>query len=173
MRLTDFTDYGLRALVYAAIHPERLVTIHEISDAFHIPHSHLMKVVHALGKAQFLVTVRGRKGGVRLAMEPTEIRVGNVVRALEPDFRLAECFSSSHRGHQCVIAPVCDLRGTMQRALDAYLAVLDESTLADLVVRSDALLALIHPGATGRTIPVVPHDAGEGYAVLHGPVSLA
>jgi Rrf2 family transcriptional regulator, nitric oxide-sensitive transcriptional repressor len=169
MRLTDFTDYGLRALIYAALHPERLVTIHEVSDAFHIPHSHLMKVVHALGKEGFLTTVRGRKGGVRLAAEPAAIRVGDVVRALEPDFRLAECFGPE-RSNGCVISPVCNLRGTMQRALDAYLEALDASTLADLVVGSDALRALIHRQGEHGTAQTLASDGAGDIAILHGPI---
>lgn len=176
MRLTDYTDYGLRALIYAAIQPQRLVTIQEIADAFHIPHSHLMKIVHALGKAGFLVTVRGRKGGVKLAKMPSEIRIGHVVRALEPDFRMAECFSHDHG--QCVIVSACTLRGTMQRALDAYLSVLDGSTLADLVVRSDALIALTQlpmPTVSGRSNAATPPQlagGATGFPSLVGPASL-
>ena len=176
MRLTDYTDYGLRALMYAAIQPERLVTIQEIADAFQIPHSHLMKIVHALGKTGFLVTVRGRKGGVKLAKAPDEIRIGHVVRALEPDFRMAQCFSQDH--DQCVIVSVCSLRGTMQRALDAYLTVLDGSTLADLIARGDALRMLTRlpmPSVSGRPVggntPIAGGSA-TGFPSLVGPASL-
>lgn len=169
MRLTDYTDYGLRALIYAAIQPERLVTIQEIAESFRIPHSHLMKIVHALGKAGFLITVRGRKGGVKLAQPAAAIRIGDVVRALEPDFRIAECFSNDH--DNCVIVTACSLRGTLQRALDAYLTVLDGCSVADLVTHGDALLGLVRTRTTGTPFaPGVEQQVGtnaEGHSPVH------
>jgi Rrf2 family nitric oxide-sensitive transcriptional repressor len=133
MQLTRYTDYSLRVLTYLALQPERLVTIEEISDAYDISHAHLTKVVHELGRAGFLETLRGRGGGIRLARAAENIRVGDVVRESEGKIALVECFdgATSH----CRIEPICGLRGVLDEALAAFLRTLDQYTLADLVAR--------------------------------------
>lgn len=132
MQLTKFTDYALRVLIYTQGAGDRLVTIDQISDAYGISRSHLMKVVNVLTREGYLIAVRGRSGGLRLGMPPDEICVGAVVRATEPDFHLVECHADSG---QCVISSHCKLRGIMGDALGQFLAVLDQYTLVDLALK--------------------------------------
>src|SRR6478736_3614646 len=106
MRLTSFTDFALRLLMYAAAHEDRLITIEEASEVYNISRTHLMKITNALTRAGFLKTVRGRSGGLRLGKLPPKIRLGDVVRVTEPDFTLVECFGS---GSQCTITRSCRL----------------------------------------------------------------
>jgi|SRR5689334_9799049 Rrf2 family transcriptional regulator, nitric oxide-sensitive transcriptional repressor len=132
MQLTKFSDYALRVLMFAHAAGDRLVTIEEIAAAYRISRAHLMKVVNALTRAGFLTPVRGRSGGVRLAKPADEIVLGAVVRATEPDFALVECFAT---GNQCVITGCCRLPRVMNAALDAFLHVLDQYTLASIALR--------------------------------------
>jgi Rrf2 family nitric oxide-sensitive transcriptional repressor len=134
MRLTNFSDYALRVLLYAAARPEGLITIQETAEVYGISKAHLMKVVNQLTRAGYLKAVRGRSGGLALAMRPSKIRLGDVVRATEPDFALVECFAS---GNQCRITPSCRLRGVLQEALGAFTATLDRYSLADLLLRPE------------------------------------
>jgi Rrf2 family nitric oxide-sensitive transcriptional repressor len=142
MRLTYLTDFSLRVLMYAGSMPRRLVTIQEIAEAYGISENHLMKVVHGLAQQGFIETVRGRGGGIRLSRPPTEITVGSVIRAVEDDFALVECFRTHNT---CRITPVCRLRGALQEALGAYFEVLDNWTLAELVAKPKALLNELAP----------------------------
>lgn len=130
MRLTTMTDYALRLLMYAAHQPDRLCTIAEIADAYGISQAHLMKITHQLGLAGFIETVRGKGGGMRLATAPAAINLGAVVRAVEPDFALVECFGTENR---CALTSYCRLAGVLGGALESFLAHLDRHTLADLV----------------------------------------
>jgi len=132
MQLTKFSDYALRVLMFAHAAGDRLVTIEEIAAAYRISRAHLMKVVNALTRAGFLTPVRGRSGGVRLAKPADKIVLGAVVRATEPDFALVECFST---GNQCVITGCCRLPSVLGEALDAFLCVLDQHTLASVALR--------------------------------------
>ncbi|HVW74482.1 MAG TPA: Rrf2 family transcriptional regulator [Rhizomicrobium sp.] len=141
MRLTYHADYALRLLVYAALREGELVQIQEVADAYGISKNHLMKVAFQLGKLGFLDTVRGRNGGLRLARPPEAIVIGDVVRKTEEDFTLVECFDS--KSNTCVITGPCRLRGVLREALNAYLAVLDQHSLADLVKPRSALSRLL------------------------------
>ncbi len=140
MRLTGFTDYTLRTLMYLALQPDRQVTIADIAGAYNISVNHLMKVVHQLSVAGDIVTTRGRRGGLRLARPATEINIGTVVRRTEPDMALVACFESADH---CPIDCHCVLQGAMREALAAFLAVLDRYTLADLVAPGQALAELL------------------------------
>lgn len=142
MRLTYLTDYSLRVLMYVSAVPQRLVTIQEIAQGYGISENHLMKVVHGLAQHGFIETVRGRGGGLRLARPASDITVGAVVRAVEDDFALVECFRTDNT---CRITPVCRLRGALQDALGAYFEVLDNRTLAELVAKPKALLKELAP----------------------------
>lgn len=133
MQLTRYSDFSLRVLIYLAVRPERLTTIEEISVAYGISKAHLMKVVHQLGRAGFLETMRGRGGGFRLARAPETICVGDVIRHTEDKLNLVECFDPATS--DCRIEPACGLRGVLEEALDAFLHTLDHYTLADLVAR--------------------------------------
>ncbi|AKG34839.1 RrF2 family transcriptional regulator [Paenibacillus durus] len=142
MRLTMYTDFSLRILLYLGTkeRSERS-TIQEISDAYNISKNHLVKVAHELGKAGYIETVRGRGGGIRLAHAPEEINIGEVIRRMEDDFHLVECFNPA--GNGCPITPVCGLKGVLGKALNAYLQVLDEYTLEDLLVNKNGLKVIL------------------------------
>lgn len=131
MRLTMFSDYALRLLMYAAAQNDRLVTIEETAKVYDISRAHLMKVANLLTSKGFLVAVRGRSGGLKLVGDPANIRLGDVVRATEPDFAIVECFGP---GNKCRITPRCQLRSIISSALAAFIEVLDGHTLADLLV---------------------------------------
>lgn len=141
MRLTVYTDYALRVLMYVAVRPDPLPTIGQIADAYQISRNHLMKVVYELGQAGYLETVRGKNGGLRLARSPQEIGIGRLVRETEPDMALMPCFDPINA--QCAITPVCRLRGVLAEARAAFLDVLDGYTLADLVSNGASLQALL------------------------------
>jgi Rrf2 family nitric oxide-sensitive transcriptional repressor len=132
MQLTKFSDYSLRVLMYAHAAGDRLVTIEEMAASYRISRAHLMKVVNALTRAGYLAAVRGRTGGLKLARPAEEIRLGDVIRTTEPDFALVECFST---GGQCVIGGCCRLPAVLRRALGAFLAELDQHTLASIALR--------------------------------------
>lgn len=118
-----------------------LSTILEISNAYGISKNHLMKVTYELGKLGLIETVRGRGGGIRLALLPEEINIGEVVRKTEDDFILVECFNCTT--NRCVITPVCKLRNVLHQALNAYIAVLDQYTLQDLISNKEQLGAIL------------------------------
>ena len=140
MRLTAFTDYTLRTLIYAALRPDRLVTIAEIASAYGISTNHLMKVVQKLAQAGDIATLRGQRGGLRLARLPAQINLGAVVRQSEPDMALACCFCADDC---CTIQPACGLTGVLDEALKAFLAVLDRYSLADLLEHPMELAGLL------------------------------
>jgi Rrf2 family nitric oxide-sensitive transcriptional repressor len=131
MRLTAFSDYALRVLMYAAAADDCLVTVGETAKAYGISRTHLMKVVNALTRAGYIKGVRGRSGGFALAKPPESISLGAVVRATESDFALVECFSP---GSQCIITNCCRLPQVLNEALNAFIATLDRYTLADLML---------------------------------------
>ncbi|RUU56433.1 Rrf2 family transcriptional regulator [Mesorhizobium sp. M2C.T.Ca.TU.002.02.1.1] len=137
MRLTTFSDYALRVLMYAAAAGDRLITIEETAKTYNISRGHLMKVVNILTRTGYLKGVRGRSGGFTLAEPPSAINLGAVVRATEPDFALVECFAT---GNQCIITKRCQLPGVLNEALNAFVQTLDRYTLADiLLTRRDFL----------------------------------
>src|SRR5207249_2166969 len=151
MRLTSFTDYSLRVLLFLAIDPARRATIGEIARAFDISENHLMKVVHLLGKEGLLANVRGKGGGLELAKPADAINVGKVVRITEGPARPAECFDRERNA--CVITPVCKLRGVFGEATRAFYAALDQYTLEDLVRNRHALskVLFVEPISRPRT----------------------
>ncbi|OLN23611.1 Rrf2 family transcriptional regulator [Domibacillus antri] len=149
MKLTLYTDYSLRVLLYlGSKKDEELSNIKEIADAYSISKNHLMKVIHELGKLGYIETIRGRSGGIRLAMEPQSINIGAVVRKTEDDFHIVECFSEEK--NKCVITPVCGLKHVLFEALQAYFAVLDRYTLSDLLTNKDMIRALLDQDASFR-----------------------
>lgn len=131
MRLTHFSDYALRVLMYAAARGENLITIEETAKLYGISRAHLMKVANQLTRAGYLKAIRGRSGGLALAKRPDAISLGDVLRATEPDFALVECFTDDNR---CLITPRCRLRGALREALAAFVGTLDSYTLADLIL---------------------------------------
>src|SRR6185437_5035529 len=141
MKLTFYSDYSLRLLMYVSVKREALVTIQEVADAYGISKNHLMKVAFKLGRKGYLETVRGRGGGLRLARAPDKIGLGAVVREMEEDFTMVECFNP--KTNTCTITGPCRLRGALSRALKAYFAVLDEYTLADLAMPNPMLARVL------------------------------
>ena len=131
MRLTTFSDYALRVLMYAAAAGDRLITIEETAKTYNISRAHLMKVVNILTRTGYLKGVRGRSGGFTLAAPPEAINLGAVVRATEPDFALVECFAT---GNQCSITKRCQLPEVLNEALNAFVHTLDRYTLADIML---------------------------------------
>jgi Rrf2 family nitric oxide-sensitive transcriptional repressor len=142
MKLTGFTDYSLRVLIYLAADRSRRATIAEIATAFGVSEHHMTKVVHFLGKRGWIETVRGRGGGLALAVQPEAVVVGRVVRDAEGAAMPAECFAPE--GGHCVIAPCCRLKGVLAEAVQAFHAVLDRYTLADITRNEQALAGILH-----------------------------
>lgn len=159
MRLTTYTDYALRVLMYVGLKSDELVRIDEVAGSFGISRNHLSKIVHNLGSKGYLHTVQGRNGGFQLAREPADINVGQVVRDFEPDFNLVECFDSSTS--KCRIQPSCVLAGELNDALSAFLARLDGVTLRDLIQPRRKLQANLGlPGTRISAIRNTRHSRG-------------
>lgn len=147
MRLTLYTDYSLRVLLYLASREDENVTITEIADFYRISRNHLVKVVHNLGLDGYILTSRGRHGGLRLARPAKDILVGELVRSTEPDLDLLECFNPAT--DHCVISNSCSLKAVIFNAQAAFLAVLDQYTLADMAKGSHKTISSF------KSIPVV------------------
>ncbi len=130
MYITRQTDYALRVLLYVAVQEDRMATIQEIADSYGVSKNHLMKVVHKLTKKGYLETVRGKNGGLKLGVKPVAVRIGTLVREMEPDLELVECFSATNG---CVITPACALKGIFAQGLAAFLGALDQYTLEDVL----------------------------------------
>jgi len=130
MRLTQLTDYAMRVLIHLALNPDRLCTIAEIAARYGISEAHLMKITHQLGRVGWIGTVRGRGGGMALALPPEAIQLGQVVLTMEPDFNVVECFST---GSTCSLTGSCKLTGVMDGALRSFIDHLDRHTLADIL----------------------------------------
>lgn len=140
MRLSSYSDYALRILIYLALQPEGLPTIAEIAERHAISRNHLMKVAHHLGIGGYIETVRGRGGGLRLGKPAAQIRIGEVIRFTEQDLAIVECMGAVS---ECRLTPACTLRGMLGEALQAFFAVLDRYTLADVVRQRVSLASLL------------------------------
>ncbi len=141
MRLTTFSDYTLRVLTYLGTCPDQRVTVREIADAYGISKHHLMKVIQFLADEGYVETTRGKEGGVQLKSRPDRIRIGELIRKSEADTVLVECFSPD--ASQCCIEKVCVLRGALYKATQAFYAVLDTYTLADMIANRAPLARLL------------------------------
>ena len=148
MRLTIFTDYSVRVLIYLGTRRReaRLATIGDIAAAYGISRNHLMKVVHHLAKQGYVETTRGKGGGMRLARAPDQINIGTLVRSTEEDFALVECFEAGEQN--CTIAPACTLPPVLARALRAFFRELDTQTLADLLRPRPELVRIFRSAVT-------------------------
>ena len=160
MRLAEYTDYTLRVLMYCAARPQQLVTISELADHHGVSRNHLMKIVTDLGRLGMLETTRGRGGGLRLLKDPAQVRIGDVVRESETDFRLVECFDPG--SDTCTLTPDCRLKGVLGKALKAYFTELDAVTLADLATPTGP--------PTGRLNAAVRRGAPQGVRKASRPV---
>ncbi|MDY0404095.1 Rrf2 family transcriptional regulator [Virgibacillus sp. 179-BFC.A HS] len=142
MQLKKYTDYALRVLILCGTKPRgELANIKEISETFSISQHHLGKIVFELNKLGLLETIRGRNGGIHLAKDPSDINVGMVVRHMENDFNLLECFDKGT--NHCVISPACKLKHALHQAMAAFLHVLDQYTIADMIVNDEQLRMLM------------------------------
>lgn len=143
MRLTNYTDYSLRVLIFLALKEKNeLATIKEIADTYHISKNHLMKIIHELGLLGYIETIRGRNGGIRLATHPKDINIGEVVSKTEEDFHIVDCFNKGNS--YCVITPECKLKHVLFDALQAFMDVLSNYTLEDLVNNKEELNTLLN-----------------------------
>ncbi|MEH6546498.1 MAG: Rrf2 family transcriptional regulator [Sneathiella sp.] len=141
MRLNTQTDYALRLLMHLAVNPGTLVTIAEVSEHYGISKNHLMKIAQTLGRLGYIDTVRGRAGGLRLGYPAGRINVGTVVRHIEGDFALVECFAG--RDGTCRITAACRLTSVLRQAVEAFLDVLDQYTVENLVADNSQLWKLL------------------------------
>jgi Rrf2 family nitric oxide-sensitive transcriptional repressor len=132
MRLTLHTDYALRVLVHVGLRPGALTTINDIAAEHAISKNHLTKVVHQLGRAGYLETVRGKYGGVRLRVDASSVRIGQLVRRVEDDFALARCMRDAPE-EDCLLDSSCVARHAFSEGLEAFFATLDHYTLADMI----------------------------------------
>lgn len=165
MRLTVYTDYTLRVMLYLAVrHNEGgMATIDEIARAYDISRNHLMKIVNELGQTGFVTTVRGRSGGIRLAKEPKEISIGAIVRMAEKDFAVVTCHDPE-MPVQCAIQPSCNLRRRLARAMDAFMAELDSMTLAESIAAPTVAASLL--GITPQATVMAPRNSTRAAAAV-------
>ncbi|MCG3172431.1 MAG: HTH-type transcriptional repressor NsrR [Myxococcota bacterium] len=148
MRLTLQTDYSLRILMYVGIHADRVAPAQEIAAAFGISGHHVAKVAKQLVREGYLKARRGKQGGLELALDPERIRVGDVIRRIEPHLDILECFDPAT--NTCPLTGVCTLEKVMLQARKAFLDVADGATLADLIARPQHMSAMLNT-------PVRPH----------------
>lgn len=145
MHLTRYTDYALRVLIFLAVKGDERSTIHEIAESFGVSRNHLMKVVQDLSHRGYITTIRGKNGGLLLNRPPQEITLGGLVRDTEHELGLVECFRDSN---DCVITPACRLKPILNEAMDAFMGVLDQYTLADMLGKRQPQLARLMQIAT-------------------------
>ncbi len=163
MRLTNYSDYALRTLMYLAVTPESetLATITDIANSYQISRSHLTKIIHQLAQIGYIESIRGKHGGIRLAKPAEDIILGEVIRQTEPDFQMVPCFAqitakSTDKNTQpspvktpkkpaeiCEITPVCKLKSVFYQATQAFLQVMDSYTLADIVANEEELWQIL------------------------------
>jgi Rrf2 family nitric oxide-sensitive transcriptional repressor len=149
MRLTQFSDYALRTLLFLGVKEGGVVSVAEIARSYGISYHHLVKVAAMLVELGLVEAVRGRRGGLRLAKPPAEIDIGWVVRRTEPDFNLVECFDAAT--DTCPITPICGLKHVLADAQKSFLAALDRVTLGDLLDKPDRKTKLVQLWAESRT----------------------
>lgn len=147
MRLTLYTDYSLRVLIYLSGRENEIVTVSEVAEFYNISHNHLVKVVHNLGLSGYVLTTKGRNGGLKLAHPAKKIVVGDVVRSTEPDFDLLECFNPAT--DKCVISRSCGLKSVIANAQVEFLNVLNKYTLADIAKES------MKTNSSFKSIPII------------------
>lgn len=141
MKLTRYTDYSLRVLMYLGIHQNQRVTANHISENFNISRNHLMKIIQSLSKRGYIHTYRGNSGGIMLAQLPAEIVIGKVVREMERKLDPIDCFNPT-----CPIVGACRLQDVLGEARDAFFGALDRYTLADLLENQNVLAGLLVSG---------------------------
>ncbi|MCG7622310.1 Rrf2 family transcriptional regulator [Epibacterium sp. Ofav1-8] len=152
MKLTSYTNFALRSLQLAALKSPDLIRVDDVVRVHGLARPHIVKIVHELGVAGYVVTQRGRNGGFRLGQPAEDIVIGDVVRLTEGPLELVECFNPEH--NTCPLIGVCKLSRALQRAARAFMEVLDDLTLADIASNRDDLLARIAPLEEGIVAPM-------------------
>lgn len=142
MKLTSYTNYALRSLQLAAVKAPALVRVDDVANIHGLSRPHIVKIVHELGRAGYLETVRGRGGGFRLGRAPEDIMVGEVVRLTEGRLDVVECMNRAD--NTCILIDICKLSTTMAKAAAAFMTVLDEITIADIAANKLQLLQRIN-----------------------------
>ena len=142
MQLTLYTDYTLRVLVYLARHSQDSITITELAEYYNVSRNHLVKVVHNLAQLGYIHTMRGKGGGMRLAVDPDKVTIGEIVRKVEPNFDIVECFD--RQKNNCVIDPICTLKGALWQAKNEFLAALDRYPLSQATRANAPMPVRIH-----------------------------
>lgn len=140
MRLTNFCDYSLRVLIFLGM-KNGLSSVAEISEAYGLSKNHIVKIVHNLSKLGYIHSFQGREGGIELAVRPERINLGKIIRQIEPDFDLVECFNDAR--NVCSISPACRLKGFLLQAKKAFLDSLGKYSLADIIKNKGALAQLV------------------------------
>lgn len=140
MQLTQFTDYSLRALIYIAL-KDSICTINDIASVYSISRNHLIKIIHNLSKMGMIKTIRGKNGGLTLAQNPENINLKKLILKLEPHFDLVPCFNKN--AALCCIAPSCKLRKILYDAEKAFLEILEQYSLADIIENKMELYPLL------------------------------
>lgn len=153
MQLTQYTDYSLRVLIYLAQKNGSMATVSEIAEFHDISRNHLVKVIHNLATKGFILTTRGRNGGMTLSRPPTKILLGDVVRTTEPNFDIAECFNAAD--NCCVIAPSCGLKSIFKEAQAGFFNAMNKYTLADAVIRNMPHGKSVSPPHTTRSTNII------------------
>jgi len=129
VQLTLYSDYSLRVLIYLSKTDKKISTITDISEFYKISRNHLVKVVHRLAQLGYIISIQGKGGGIKLAKDPSEIKVGEVIRKTEPNFYMVECFNEKE--NRCVITDVCRLKGILNQGMEAFFNVIDQYTILD------------------------------------------
>ena len=153
MRITKRTNIAIRLLMYCAANPDRLVTKAEIAECCNISENHLAQVINQLSQLDFLTTQRGRNGGMCLARDAGDIRIGAVFRHIEGALPLAECFADTD--NTCPLSSACRLKLALADAAAAFYTSLDEITLDSLVCDNFDLMNLLQPVQCARSIPAI------------------
>lgn len=143
MQLTTFTDYGLRALMYLAAEPDRLCSVRELAEHYGISRNHLVKVVHKLSQLGYIASHKGKGGGIRLARDPAELNLGDMIRSLEPNMDIVECFDKET--NTCKVTNTCHLKHFLYDANQAFIESLSQHTLADAVPDKTLFLQPLRP----------------------------
>ena len=138
MQLTQFTDYGLRSLMYLAAQPDKLCSVREIAEHYAISRNHLVKVVHRLAQLGYITSSKGKGGGIRLACKSEELRLGDIVLALEPNMYLVECFN--REANTCTVVSACKLKHFLADASKVFINTLDQHTLDDVVISNQSVV---------------------------------
>ena len=131
MRLTQFTDYSLRVLIYLALQPDERTTIDQLTNAYDVSRHHIRSVVHHLAKLGYIDSIQGKGGGITLALEPAQVSIREIIESTENDFHIVECFNS--QGNACPIEPICVLKQALSEASKSFLQTLDGYTIEDLI----------------------------------------